>query len=337
MLWIRSPGSEYGYQALNTAIRLWIRSPGTKYDHYAPNTITRLWIRLSGTLYDHWALNTATRLWIRQFLSPWAITNQLNEHRNPTVQNQSHCSVTLQHNTLYTVLQVIMTVEQYGCLAMWCHPACEMCRPTEISKGCPDPALLPNYSILKMKAAGISEPSAPFYKNTGRDVPADSTIKLPHALSVSASQQTYRNRLRFSTCVTWGQVLVFESVKPNLIDTTGAEQMRAPSNVYATCLQACILVHTLSSSIGINYCRHLIANPWTTLSNTWDGVVLTWRALGQRQVTLGGSSGCPGDEGCGGHTALEGAEFPYCATWMEMLVPCGHLRVTTSLSQPAFW
>jgi hypothetical protein len=66
-------------------------------------------------------------------------------------------------------------------------------------------------------------------------------------------------------------------------------------------------------------------------------IVLTCRALGHRQVTLGGSPCCPGVDDCWGHTALEGADLPYCATWTEMLVPWGHLRVTSWSSHPARW
>lgn len=35
------------------------------------------------------------------------------------------------------------------------------------------------------------------------------------------------------------------------------------------------------------------------------------------------------------HRDFEGADFPYCATSMDMLVPAGHLKVTTSSSHPA--
>ena len=61
---------------------------------------------------------------------------------------------------------------------------------------------------------------------------------------------------------------------------------------------------------------------------------LTWSALGQRHVMLGEMSCCPGS---GGHSALDGADLPYCATCTEMDVPCGHFKVTTSSSQPALW
>ena len=165
-----------------------------------------------------------------------------------------------------------------------------MCRPTAILNGCPDPALLPNYSILKMKAAGTAEPSAPFYKTTPRDVPADSTIQLARARSVSSSHQLYRKLPSFHypepTCVTWGQVLISENVKPNFIDTIRAEQTTAPSNLLtanddysgrtAPLTSKCCILYIYSTNTGTEYFKHGIYSPIFPLQNAVCFINLTY-------------------------------------------------------------
>ena len=76
-----------------------------------------------------------------------------------------------------------------------------MCRLTEISKGYPHPALFPNYSILKVKAAGTSETSAPFYKKKTQHVMCQQTVQLKLRVLLVLLRPSKRTKicLRFTT------------------------------------------------------------------------------------------------------------------------------------------